>query len=133
MSKGVFAFILCCACGSTGSQSAASGVALSLSRDAVASGDSITLVLRNTSDAVVGYNLCPSTLNRKAGGEWVPIPSDRVCTMELRSLDSGQEDRFTLQLPDDLEPGQYRFENTIVRFDSDERQLVQTDPFRVIP
>jgi hypothetical protein len=76
-------------------------------------GEQAVLTLRNGSAAPVSYNLCSSTLMRHNGSAWEPIPSDRMCTMELRVLAPGEEDQFTVTMPTELAPGSYRFETTI--------------------
>lgn len=101
------------ACQATGTQGGGEAVALELSRVPTAPGEEVTLELINGSSTAVGYNLCTSTLVRQVDGTWSPVPSDRVCTMELRSLQPGENDRFTLALPVDLGPGTYRFTTRI--------------------
>ena len=72
---------------------------LELRVEAASARDSITLVLSNESSEEIGFNLCPSTLERSTGGTWEPVLSELVCTMELRLLDSGREARYTLDVP----------------------------------
>lgn len=76
-------------------------------------GQDVTLTLENLSAASIGYNLCASTLVRDERGQWVEIPSDRVCTMELRGLEPGERDDFTLEMPTELPTGVYRFRTTL--------------------
>src|SRR5690606_15095996 len=87
-------------------------VELLITPEIPAVGQEAVLTLRNGSTAPVGYNLCTSTLMRHNGSEWEPVPSDRVCTMELRVLAPGEEDQFTVAMPAELAPGSYRFETT---------------------
>ncbi len=76
-------------------------------------GQEATLTLLNGSRDAISYNLCTSTLMRHNGAGWEPVRSDRVCTMELRILAPGEEDQFTVSIPEDLPPGSYRFETMI--------------------
>jgi hypothetical protein len=89
------------------------------------------ITLRNGSSEAAGYNLCSSTLQQRSGTEWTPVPSDRVCTMELRTLEPGAEDTFTLNLPTDLASGDYRFSTGIERLSSGDRVDLATEPFVV--
>jgi hypothetical protein len=98
---------------------------------AVQSGDSITLVLRNNSDATVGYNLCASALERRNMDAWQAVPSDHVCTMELRSLPAGQETRYNMVLPANLSAGEYRFVTGVEIMPVGERNGVASQAFRV--
>ena len=86
----------CAACASSGA-----------TLQAQVAGRSLELRLRNDSAQAVGYNLCASSLERKVGQSWQPVASQRICTMELRSLPPGQEARYSLVL-EQLPPGEYR-------------------------
>ncbi|MDR0787500.1 MAG: hypothetical protein LBG44_06495 [Gemmatimonadota bacterium] len=87
---------------------------LSLTPETPVPGQDVTVVLANLSGSAVGYNLCTSTLVRDEGGQLVEQPSDRVCTMELRSLQPGERDGFTLVMPETLPRGIYRFRTRLV-------------------
>ncbi|MCE3250045.1 MAG: hypothetical protein K0R41_3870 [Geminicoccaceae bacterium] len=87
---------------------------------------SLLLALRNGSAQPVGYNLCASSLERRSEGKWQPVPTQRMCTMELRSLRSGEEARYRIAITD-LAPGEYRAR---VRIDGNPRE-VATEPFIV--
>jgi hypothetical protein len=113
--------------------SALADVRLSVEPARVAPGDSVTLVLTNGSDAGIGYNLCSSALQRRSGTEWRELPSMRVCTMELRSLEGGEETRYGMSLPVDLEAGDYRFSARIERSETGESIIVSSAPFTVEP
>ena len=76
-------------------------------------GEESILTLRNGSTNPIGYKLCTSTLMRHTGNEWEPVRSDRVCTMEIRTLQPGEQDQFPVTIPEGLTPGSYRFETTI--------------------
>ena len=99
----------------------------------VKAGDSLTLILRNNSENTVGYNLCASALERQNAGAWQAMPSDRVCTMELRSLPAGKETRYTLGLPANLSAGDYRVVTGVEIMPAGERSGVASQPFRVTP
>lgn len=108
------ATVLLCACSSsmqTGDP--ASDVDLSVTPESATPGDSMTLTLHNGTAEQVGYNLCASSLQRQTAGGWTPVPSDVVCTMELRTLEPGQDASYRTALPDGLEEGRYRFSTTI--------------------
>lgn len=107
------------------------GVRLMLAATSAAPADTITITLDNTSSATVGYNLCTSSLERRTGDEWQPVPSDRVCTMELRMLEPGEQAGFPLPLPPDLTPGEYRVVTGLHPTDADERVDVASTPFTV--
>jgi hypothetical protein len=107
------------------------GVALAVEPGRAAPGEEVELVLRNGSDGAVGYNLCTSVLEREAESGWEAVPSDRVCTMELRMLEPGQDARFRLELPPDLAPGTYRFLTRVERMETGARDGVASDPFSV--
>lgn len=94
-------------------------------------GDTATIVLRNNSNSTIGYNLCPSALERKDGEAWQQIPSDRMCTMELRMLEPGQEARYPYVLPTDLAAGEYRFVTGVNRMPAGDAIGVATEPFRI--
>ncbi|HWV56512.1 MAG TPA: hypothetical protein VNZ57_03490 [Longimicrobiales bacterium] len=107
------------------------GVSLSHSPESPSPGDSVTLVLRNGSDGTVGYNLCTSSLFRQSGSDWVPVPEDRICTMELRSLAPGEQATYTLRLPPGLEPGTYRYQTPIDGPESGESGQASAPPFAI--
>jgi hypothetical protein len=120
------------ACGmSGGSNNAAQGVTLQVSPETVAPGGSVTLTLRNDSTVAVAYNLCTSGLERRRDGGWETVPEDRVCTMELRSLGPGAQDRYTVRLPAALPAGEYRYQTSIELPVGGGHRVLQTGPFRV--
>lgn len=69
----------------------------------------ILLTLRNESGGLIGYNLCTTAMERRSGDSWNAVPSDGVCTMELRTLASGGTATYTRQMPANLPAGDYRF------------------------
>lgn len=122
-------FLLACAGCMAGQEVTPPGVAFEVRPASPTPGQRVTLVLRNSGAGTLGYNLCTSALTRQAAATWDPVPSDRVCTMELRSLEPGNEDTFDLELPLDLQPGTYRFETRVERFDEGESDELATEPF----
>jgi hypothetical protein len=106
-------------------------IQLAVERSATSPGDSLVLVLENSSGAPVGYNLCASGLERRQGGEWQVVPSDRVCTMELRTLSPGAQTRYPLAPSPELPPGEYRAVTGVERLTTGERLVVVSEPFRV--
>ncbi len=125
------AAILLSACSPSMQAGEGSGVTLSVEPTSVSAGASVTLVLRNGSASPVGYNLCTSGLQRSEGGAWAPVASDRVCTMELRTLAAGEEARYPLGLPGGLEAGEYRFLTSLDRMDAAGPDSVTSETFRV--
>jgi hypothetical protein len=122
------------ACGpSLPSGDAAPGMRLDVAPDTVAAGDSVVLTLHNDSAGAIGYNLCTSGLERQSGNDWQSVPSDRICTMELRTLEPGADARYPMELPAGLLPGEYRFHTTVELMSTGSRSDVRTDPFNVRP
>jgi hypothetical protein len=99
--------------------------------EAAAARDSITLVLINDSREEVGYNLCPSTLERQVGEAWQAVPDSRLCTMELRLLAAGRSARYTLGLPAGLAAGTYRYRTSVNRMVSNSAVQLTSDVFQV--
>lgn len=127
----LLATLLLGACGPSMQSAPGPGLILEVVPDAVSAGDRVELVLGNGTSGTVGYNLCTSALERRAGGGWEAVPSERVCTMELRTLDPGGEDRYSLELPAGLDPGEYRFTTAVEDLDAGSRTDVASDPFVV--
>lgn len=109
------------------------GVSLGVEPDQVAAGGSVTLLLSNRTPGGIGYNLCASALERRNGSAWEALASDRICTMELRTLASGDQVRYPMELPTGLAPGEYRFHTTIEFLDGGARGEVRSDPFWIGP
>jgi hypothetical protein len=107
------------------------GVDLQISPSSPAPGEEVTLTLTNSTAGAIGYNLCASALTREVGVEWQPVPSDRVCTMELRTLEPAQLDSFSFDLMSDLPGGVYRFQTNIEDLEAGTRQEVATPIFLV--
>jgi hypothetical protein len=87
-----------------------------------------TLELRlvNQSTGQLGYNLCTSSLERRSGQAWQPVATQRICTMELRTLKPGEEARYPLEL-DGLPPGEYRASTRVEGLPA----AVTTEPFQL--
>lgn len=106
-------------------------LALTVQPDPARPGQPVELTLRNGTAADVGYNLCTSGLERRAGESWQAVPSDRVCTMELRLLPPGDQARYPLDLEPELAPGEYRFRTRVERMQTGDREDVVSRPFQV--
>ncbi|HWH22321.1 MAG TPA: hypothetical protein VNT25_03385 [Allosphingosinicella sp.] len=85
------------------------GLSFTVEPRTAAPGTAVTLILRNGLPRPVSYNLCSSAVEQRQAGGWTAIPSDGVCTLELRGLQPGQEVRYPRTLPATLAPGEYRF------------------------
>lgn len=91
----------------------------------------IRLILQNGFDGPVGYNLCTSALERRQDGTWVNVPTDDVCTMELRSLPAGQDATFEKRLPSGIAAGEYRYVTSVEIPVGDPQTRVATPGFQV--
>ena len=89
----------------------------------------VTLTLTNRSSSPVGYNLCTSGLQRREGGQWMNVPTDEVCTMEIRSLASGQSATFEKTPPQNAGPGEYRYVTGVEVPLNGNRVSVESNPF----
>lgn len=94
----------------------------------VAPGATMTLTLRNGSRGQVGYNLCTSAIENAAGRA---VRTDRVCTMELRTLGPGRSADYAYELPASIERGNYRFSTSVERMDAGARSVVRSNSFEV--
>ena len=81
-------------------------VTLTAAPTQTSAGSAVTLTLANGSRQTVGYNLCTSALQTAAGAE---VRTDRVCTLELRTLEPGRNATYRYELPGRLSDGRYRF------------------------
>lgn len=125
------AMLLLSACGQA-LQNGSGPVSLTVEPPTAAPGDSVTLILRNDSPAAVGYNLCSGTLEMNAAGGWQRVPSDRVCTMEIRILAPGEVTRYPLALEPGLEPGDYRYVTSVDAMEEGHRGPLRSAVFRVV-
>lgn len=103
-------------------------VSLTAAPASVEPGATMTLTLRNGTREQLGYNLCTSTLQTGAGR---PMPTDRVCTMELRTLDPGRSANYSYGLPGNLGSGSYRFSTRVERMPSGRSESVRSNSFEV--
>lgn len=76
-------------------------------------GASVRLTLTNKSNGAVGYNLCSSAMLRRDGSDWTPLPSEVICTMEIRTLSPGASDSFAFPVTPGIEPGDYAWRATV--------------------
>ena len=102
-------------------------VTLSAAPPSAAAGATMTLTLANGLDQPIGYNLCTSGLVRNG----TSVQTDRVCTMELRTLQPGARTTYGWELPDDLPDGSYRFTTGVERMTSGSRLVVSSNGFIV--
>ncbi|HVS30821.1 MAG TPA: hypothetical protein VMS98_05145 [Thermoanaerobaculia bacterium] len=95
------------------------------------SSGAIRLALDNGSPEMIGYNLCHSQLQRRTAAGWTQVPSDEVCTMELRTLNPGHDATFEKRLPAGLPAGEYRYITNVESPLGTAQTGVATAPFRV--
>ena len=93
------------------------------------SSDTVRLSLDNGTQSQIGYNLCTSALERRSGSEWVSVPTDDVCTMELRTLNPGADATFEKKLPAGLPAGDYRYVTRVETPLGTSQTTVATNPF----
>ena len=91
----------------------------------------MTLTLDNESAGTIGDNLCASGLERGSGVGWQPVPENRLCTMELRTLQPRNEISEELRLPETLASGDYRYTTTVERIETRGRDAIASNQFRV--
>jgi hypothetical protein len=106
-------------------------ITLDVRPERVAPGDSLRLVLRNGSTEALGYNLCLSALERRVDDTRQTVPSDRVCTMELRILAPNQAAEYATEVPDTLSAGEYRYTTEVEWMEHGVRNPISSHPFRV--
>jgi hypothetical protein len=123
--------LLLAACTAPETAARRDGVRLEVEPPAPTAGGAVTLVLHNDVADGVGYNLCTSRLEREGAVGWDPVPEDRVCTLELRLLAPGAEDRFEVRLPPDLSPGTYRYSTSIERMPAGVTDEIASPAFRI--
>jgi hypothetical protein len=107
----------------------AMGAGSSITLTAAKSGQNVMLTLRNEFGGPVGYNLCMSGLQRRASGTWEAVQTGDMCTMEIRTLDTGNSATFEKTLPDGLAAGEYRYTNSVESNGS--RVVAESNPFNV--
>ena len=106
-------------------------VSLEVTPHKISAGDTVNLTLTNRSALPLGYNLCTSSLERRSESTWQLVPSDRICTMEIRTLPPGQQTRYQLKTPSGLSAGEDRYTAQLDRQQAGNREAVSTEPFQV--
>ena len=126
------AIVLLLACSSS-MQSGGNGVdvGLSVAPTPAMAGDSVTLTLDNDTDGQIGYNLCSSSLERQTASGWEVVPSDVVCTMELRTLEAGSAAEYRVLIPSGIAEGQYRYRTNVEITATRAYRSVASEAFRV--
>lgn len=109
----------------------AADVSLTVSPATAAPGDSSTLTLDNHGTEQIGYNLCASSLERQTADAWVLVDTDIICTMELRTLDAGEQARFRTALPMGLPAGRYRYTTSIEAMRTGGRYAISSSAFTI--
>ena len=113
------------------------GLAFTTEAESYEPGDRVTLNLENDSGQRVGYNLCLSSLQRRTANAWTrPEAADgdinndgtrEACTMQMNTMDSGEEVSYDKGLPIDLAEGAYRFQNSVTLLEEEpERDVTIT-------
>ena len=89
----------------------------------------VKLTLSNESGESIGYNLCTSALQRRTAGKWTAVETGDICTMEIRTLQTGGTATFTKTLPGDAVSGEYRYATNVDSNGSP--TVVASEPFNV--
>lgn len=120
-------------CAMEGSPEGDEVVRLNVEPAEVRGGDEVTLVLVNASGEEIGYNLCPSVLDRREGSEWVERPERpaEFCTAELRILAPEDSATYTHTVPPGLPAGEYRFRAFVEAPLGEARVEVASHPFQI--
>lgn len=103
-------------------------VTLTATPPETSAGSTMVLRLANGSRQAIGYNLCTSALLDASGNA---VKTDRVCTMELRTLAPAGAANYDYDLPADLPSGSYRFSTDLERMQSGDRTTVTSNTFDV--
>lgn len=103
-------------------------VTLSAAPASTTEGATVTLTLSNGSKEQIGYNLCTSNLETSGGQD---VPTSRVCTMELRTLEPGRTADYRYELPVNMVDGSYRFSTQVEWMDSGRRGTVRSNSIEV--
>ena len=107
------------------------GATLSLEAEAHLPGAAVELVLENHSSGDVGYNLCFHDIERSSGAGWESTQETRICTLEIRFLRVGETARHATQLPEALEPGEYRYRVAVHLMESGESWDLASEVFQI--
>ena len=70
-------------------------------------------------------------MERRVGNAWEAVPSDRICTMELRTLQAGSTTTYRTTLPPGTTAGDYRFITNVELMESGQRRGVTSNIVRV--
>ena len=103
-------------------------ISLAVTPPAASAGSAMTLTLSNGSQQAIGYNLCTSQLQTAPGST---VRTDRVCTLELRTLDPGRTTTYSYELPTGLPAGEYRFTTNVERMQTGGQTTVTSNSFQV--
>ena len=107
-------FIALMACGLVRPQPVRAQIpVLSVPEGPHAPGDTVRVTLANRAEGTIGYNLCTTALERRSGDAWTRVASERICTMELRTLEPRARADYPLALEPDLPSGTYRFRTQV--------------------
>jgi len=91
----------------------------------------ILLTLRNGSPQPAGYNLCSSALERRNDDTWTKVPTDEICTMEIRRLASGKTATFEKHPSPSLPAGEYRYTTRVESPVGGKGVVIASDTFTV--
>lgn len=92
------------------------GVSFTVSDTTASTGDTIQLILSNTSEHDLGFNLCFAALERREDDGWISVqryPDNSACPDNLGRLPSGASTTFPQVIFPFIEPGVYRLRDTI--------------------
>ena len=109
------------------------GVDFRTDRSEYRQGEVAGLVLQNSSDQPIGYNLCVSAAERRAGGGWERIEPLRVCATVLYTLAPSAEVNGNEPITGELPPGEYRIVTTVELMRAGTRTEVFTPTFTIVP
>ena len=91
----------------------ADGVVFRAQHDEYRHGDTAKIVLRNETDATIGYNLCTSARELRGGSDWRRYETLRLCTAAFFNLAPGAEAVLNEPITREWQPGEYRMVTTI--------------------
>lgn len=86
------------------------GVTLTATFTVPPGGPRVGLTLANRSTARIGYQMCPTTIERRKGSEWVPTNWSPLvqCSPDYQTLEAGNEVGESFNPVGSLPPGTYR-------------------------
>lgn len=127
------AIVLLACSSSMQSADPAADITLTAAPATLAAGDTVILTLENDALEQIGFNLCASSLERQTADAWEPVQTDVVCTMELRTLETGAKADYRAALPAVLSPGRYRYTTSVEAMEAGSRHAVSSTIFTVTP